>query len=99
MRPIDADALITRLETAQEVTETFFGSVEPKIVKIHKSLTDEMIEQVEKEPGIVRCRECKYYYANAKYCDAWGYIFAHWEWAEEVPEDGFCMYGERKEET
>lgn len=95
MRPIDADALIERLKTAQEVAETFFGSVDPKIVEIHKSLTDEMIAQVEKEPGIVRCRECKYYYANA--CDAWGDKFPHYEWAEDVPEDGFCMYGERSE--
>lgn len=107
MRPIDADALIKRLKTAEEVTETFFGSVEPKIVEIHKSLTDEMIAQVEKEPGIVRCRDCKHRPLEKDDPNFWEWFGKDckcpWFCADTFymcvpPEDFFCAYGERKDD-
>lgn len=46
---------------------------------------------------LVRCKDCKHRHHDG-YCEAWGDSFYHWEDFEEVPEDMFCGYGERRED-
>lgn len=53
---------------------------------------------------VVRCRDCKWYHnANDKYfprtCDHWSEMFYHYEDWESVDENGFCSWGERKDEV
>ena len=46
---------------------------------------------------VVRCKDCKHYVAEVKYCDKWGDMFNHWEECEYVDPNGYCHMGERKE--
>lgn len=45
---------------------------------------------------VVRCKDCKHRHDDG-YCEVWGDAFYHWEDFDEVPEDMFCGYGERRE--
>lgn len=58
MRIIDADAFIKRLRAAEEITEVFFGAVEPGLVELHKKLIDDFVSEIEKEPTITDCSVC-----------------------------------------
>ena len=57
-RLIDADAFIKRLKDEQEIAEVFFGSVEPRIVEVHKAVMEMMIKELENQPAITDCSEC-----------------------------------------
>ena len=52
---------------------------------------------------VVRCKDCKWYRnANDKYvprtCDHWSEMFFYYEGWESVDENGFCSWGERRED-
>lgn len=50
---------------------------------------DEIIERLKKDDfvRVVRCKECKYFYKASKYCSEF----------LTADEDGFCAWGERRE--
>ena len=52
---------------------------------------------------VVRCKDCKWYHnADDKYfprtCDRWSEMFYHYEDWESVDENGFCSWGEKRED-
>lgn len=75
----------------------------------HVRLSGRELSLIEDAPTVdavkvVRCRDCKWYHnANDKYfprtCDHWSEMFSHYEDWESVDENGFCSWGERKDEV
>lgn len=51
----------------------------------------EIVAHAEKVSNIVRCRDCEYYTAEDKWCRRLGLCGA-------FNEDGFCSYGERRDD-
>lgn len=61
------------------------------------------VRDIENAPAVdavevVRCRDCRYYQSDYRYCEYWGDMFYHWEAWEAINEEGFCDKGERKED-
>ena len=82
MRLIDADALMTRL------TPEDFGTPDERWLPER-----DIARLIQMKPTIdlVRCRECKWkYLENAVWVCPFGMIIPN--------EDGFCSYGERREQ-
>lgn len=95
-RLIDADALIGRFESLanddwnKETGTTWANAFEESANMVDGAPTIDAVP-------VVRCRDCKHRYDDG-YCEVWGDSFYYWEEFDEVPEDMFCGYGERRED-
>jgi hypothetical protein len=99
-RLIDANSFINFFEKAKKIAEVIPG----EMGNILRGLYDEVIEEIKKQPTVdavevVRCRDCVHY-DNSEGIQ-WCHLnskFAQWgtDW-HSFPEDGFCSYGERKD--
>lgn len=43
---------------------------------------------------VVRCKDCSFWHGNTQYCGK----FSIPNWAQRTPPDGFCAFGERKDD-
>lgn len=49
---------------------------------------------------VVRCKDCKHYNEEDEFCIRWADMFAYcdWEDTKRVYPDGFCSFGERRDD-
>jgi hypothetical protein len=92
---IDRDALIRHLhgECAAKYPTTFLGGLTAAASEVRKFPLADVVE-------VVRCKDCKYYvtdpYNNGDVDE--NVCTEQIIWAS-VPPDGFCNYGERKDDN
>lgn len=87
MRLIDADKLLEELKSKLPIMSNWGEAFVPDLIRRQPT--------VHVEP-IVRCENCLYWVPGAN-------EFESWEWCKmlytDMPADGFCIYGARKEEN
>lgn len=93
MRLIDADALIPMMKYA--TTDNEIGVFPIKIgFDAIKGVIDEALTIDAAE--IVRCKDCKYWHSNTKFCSIWSFNFQNV--AQRTLSRDYCSRGEHRED-
>ena len=94
-RLIDANALSLGIKIAIK----YFGNAESDWLKGYSDGLDAAKDLIEQTPTIdavevVRCRDCKFMIpqSHTRYCTVWNAV-------NGMGDDGFCNYGERKNDN
>ena len=111
MRLIDANELKEHLFVGADYDKAIddgIAKTEEEVFAFQCGWNDALKSVVQFAPTVdavevVRCRDCKWYHnADDKYfprtCDHWSEMFYHYEDWESVDENGFCSWGERRED-
>ena len=93
----DWDGYITKVDTIFAIERLKYSSKENKGAVYNSAILDAKGVIANLPEAIVRCKDCKHYVAEVKYCDKWGDMFDYWEECEYVDPNGYCHMGERKE--
>ena len=108
MRLIDADALIGKFNEKADMAECLVDARTAERFATFCALADAVEEMPTVDAEVVvRCKDCKYFKNYGKTSllidgknikAGWCYRRARYDEEYRMPPDGFCSYGERKED-
>lgn len=94
------DDLISRKKFAENMSKISKNIKPPNaewsddiVIRVSFELWEKLADMIESSVEVVRCKDCKHMELTRiglRWCDAWGEI-------NGMGDDGFCNYGERKE--